>query len=55
MSADLAAARETLKQIAYMRPAGDVSRCKAPRLLVERMERLALQGIHAIDRAMVSA
>ncbi len=53
-TAALVSARETLKQIAYLRPAGDVTRCKEPRVLVEKIERIALQGVHAIDKALAS-
>lgn len=40
-----AAVREALEKIAYLRPAGDVSKCKEPRVLVERMERIALAAL----------
>lgn len=40
-------AREALRTIAFMRPAGDVSRCPSSeaRKLVERMERLAIDAL----------
>lgn len=39
---------EALRQIAYLRPAGDVDTCKTPRALVKRMEEIALAALAKI-------